>query len=207
MVPNLPLSPLSAVSLHDAQISIGPFMPEDSASLFLWLNDIDAANLDLAFRPIDWSAFQTWLAEVGRSPARVMFAIRKISQPPILGYLALTNIHAVHRSAELGIRIGAAADRGKGYGQAAVALALKYAWQNLNLHRVQLTVLAHNARAIGSYRAAGFEEEGRLTHAAFIDGHWVDVVIMAALRPGAVETITHRPTAAEHSALAFAGRA
>jgi RimJ/RimL family protein N-acetyltransferase len=204
---NALLSPLSAVSLHDTQIAIGPFMPEDAASLFLWLNDIDAANLDLAFRPIDWTAFQTWLAEIGRNSSRVMFAIRKVSHPPILGYLALTNIHAVHRSAELGIRIGAAADRGKGYGQAAVALALKYAWQNLNLHRVQLTVLATNTRAIGSYHAAGFEEEGRLTHAAFIDGHWVDVIIMAALRPGALETIVHAPATPERAQLAFAGRA
>ena len=102
---NAPLSPLSAVSLHDTQIAIGPFMPEDAASLFLWLNDIDAANLDLAFRPIDWTAFQVWLADVGRNSSRVMFAIRKVSQPQILGYLALTNIHNVHRSAELGIRI------------------------------------------------------------------------------------------------------
>jgi RimJ/RimL family protein N-acetyltransferase len=204
---NAPLSPLSAVSLHDTQIAIGPFMPEDAASLFLWLNDIDAANLDLAFRPIDWTAFQVWLADVGRNSSRVMFAIRKVSQPQILGYLALTNIHNVHRSAELGIRIGAAADRGKGYGQAALALALKYAWNNLNLHRVQLTVFAHNARAIASYRAAGFEEEGRLTHAAFIDGHWVDVIIMGALRPGAVETMAHAPAANEHVQLAFVGRA
>jgi RimJ/RimL family protein N-acetyltransferase len=204
---NAPLSPLSAVSLHDAEIAIGPFMPEDAASLFLWMNDIDAANLDLAFRPIDWTAFQTWLADVGRNQTRVMFAIRKVSHPPIVGYLALTNIHPVHRSAELGIRIGAAADRGKGYGQAAVALALKYAWNNLNLHRVQLTVFAHNTRAIGSYRAAGFEEEGRLTHAAFIDGQWVDVIIMAALRPGALETIVQTPVATEHTQLTFAGRA
>jgi len=68
-------------------------------------------------------------------------------------------------------------------------------------------VFAHNARAIGSYRAAGFEEEGRLTHAAFIDGNWVDVVIMAALRPGVVETIAQAPAAKEQSPLAFAGRA
>ena len=204
---NAPLSPLSAVSLHDSQITLGPFMPEDAASLFLWLNDIDAANLDLAFRPIDWNAFQTWLADIGRNSSRVMFAIRKVSQPLILGYLALTNIHSVHRSAEFGIRIGAAAERGKGYGQAAVALALKYAWQNLNLHRVQLNVLASNARAIGSYRAAGFEEEGRLTHAAFIDGQWVDVIIMAALRPGVLETAVQAPVATEHARLAFAGRA
>jgi [ribosomal protein S5]-alanine N-acetyltransferase len=205
MAPNASLSPLSAVSLHDDQVTIGPLMPEDTASLFLWLNDIDAANLDLAFRPIDWTAFQAWLADLGRNPTRVFFGIRQVSQAAIVGYLALTNINAVHRSAELGIRIGAAGNRGKGYGRAAIALALNYAWRNLNLHRVQLSVIANNTRAYRSYLAAGFEEEGRLSQAAFIDGQWTDVIIMAALRPEAVETIAH--TAAKNTQLEFAGRA
>jgi [ribosomal protein S5]-alanine N-acetyltransferase len=205
MAANVPLSPLSSVSLHDDEITIGPLMPEDAASLFLWLNDIEAANLDMAFRPIDWTQFQVWLADVGRNTTKVFFAIRKIAQPAIVGYLALTNINAVHRSAELGIRIGSAGERGKGYGRAAIGLALQYAFKTLNLHRVQLTVFAHNTRAIRSYTAAGFEEEGRLSQAAFIDGRWADVVIMAALRPEATETIAHTP--AKTSGLEFVGRA
>ena len=62
-------------------------------------------------------------------------------------------------------------------------MALRYAWNHLNLHRVSLTVFAHNARAIAAYRAWAFAEEGRLKHGAFIDGEWVDVILMAALRP------------------------
>ena len=207
MAPNASLSPLSSVSLHDEQVAIGPLMPEDSASLFLWFNDIDAANLDLAFRPMDWTAFQTWLGEVARNTSRVFFAIRNVSQPAIVGYLALSNINAIHRSAELGIRIGSAGNRGKGYGRAAIKLALKYAWQNLNLQRVQLSVFAHNERAIRSYLASGFEEEGRLVRAAFIDGKWADVVIMAALRPEEFAAIAHRHHVTKEAHVEFAGRA
>ena len=202
-----PLSPLAAVSMHNDRIAIGPLMPEDSASLFLWMNDVDAANLDLAFRPIDWASFQTWLADVGRNSTRVYFAIRRVEQSGIVGYIALSNINAVHRSAELGIRIGAAADRGKGFGKSALVLALNYAWRSLNLHRIQLSVFAHNTRAIRSYLAAGFEEEGRLMHAAFIDGQWADVVVMAALRPGAVDSLVHAPLESKDQQHAFAGRA
>jgi RimJ/RimL family protein N-acetyltransferase len=89
----------------------------------------------------------------------------------------------VHRCAEFGIRIGSEANRGKGYGKEATALALSFCWNHLNLNRVQLIVFGHNARAARVYAAAGFEREGLLRRAAFVDGAWVDLVIMAVLRP------------------------
>lgn len=176
------MSALTAASLRNATVTIGPLLPEDTGQLFVWMNDVDAARLDLAFRPMDWLAFKSWLDELPRSNAVVLFAIRAIFAPQIAGFVVFKNIQPVHRSAELGIRIGNETDRGKGYGKAALALALRYAWNHLNLHRVSLTVFAHNARAIAAYRSVGFKEEGLLNDAAYIDGEWVDVVVMAALR-------------------------
>jgi RimJ/RimL family protein N-acetyltransferase len=89
----------------------------------------------------------------------------------------------VHRSAELGIRVGRESDRGRGIGKAAVALALDYAWNHLNLLRVQLRVIADNPRAIGAYKATGFVVEGRHRAASFIGGRWQDVLTMAAFNP------------------------
>ena len=65
----------------------------------------------------------------------------------------------------------------------ALKLALRYAWDTLNLKRVWLTVFASNERAIASYARAGFEPEGVMRQAAFIGGEWKDVVMMAALNP------------------------
>ena len=177
------LPPLNAVSLRSETVSIGPLLPEDTGQLFVWMNDVDAARLDLAYRPTDWLTYKAWLDELGRNQTQIVFAIRKLFAPQMLGFVVFKNIQFVHRSAELGIRIGAESERGKGLGTHALALALDYAWKHLNLHRVSLTVFAHNARAIASYRRAGFLEEGRLREAAYIDGEWVDVIPMAALRP------------------------
>ena len=38
-------------------------------------------------------------------------------------------------------------------------------------------------RATRVYAAAGFEREGLLRRAAFVDGEWIDLAIMAVLRP------------------------
>jgi RimJ/RimL family protein N-acetyltransferase len=179
--PQIP--PVSAVSLRNDSVAIAPLMPEDTGQLFIWMNDVSAARLDLAYRPTDWMAFKAWLDELARTNAQVLFAIRKLFEPRIIGFVIFKNIQFVHRSADIGVRIGYEAERGKGYGKRALELALNFAWNHLNLHRVSLTVFAHNERAIAAYRSVGFVEEGRQRDAAFIDGEWVDVVLMAALRP------------------------
>jgi RimJ/RimL family protein N-acetyltransferase len=169
-------------------ITLGPLVPEDLAPLFCWANDATAARLDFAYRPVDMMAHQQWWNSIGKDPTKVVFAIRKIDTPVIIGYVQVTGINPTHRSAEIGIRIGAEHNRNQGFGKEALRLAVDFCWNHLNLNRVQLIVFKHNHRAIGAYRAAGFKKEGVLRKAAFIGGEWVDVVPMAILR----RTIKHR---------------
>lgn len=173
---------LTAVSLKDDVVSIGPVLPGDLGAIFTWMNDAGAARLDFAWRPVDFNAFKSFIDKLSGDTTQVLFAIRRIVNPEIVGFVLLKNIQLVHRSAELGIRIGAEADRGQGIGTHAVILVLDYAFRTLNLHRISLATLAHNSRAIASYRSAGFEVEGLLREASFIDGKWCDLAIMAALR-------------------------
>jgi diamine N-acetyltransferase len=94
----------------------------------------------------------------------------------------LLNINWRHRSGELQIRIGDAASRGRGLGTEAVRLLCDFGFADLNLHRIYLHVFASNSRAIGAYEKAGFVREGLLRQAAYIDGQWVDVVLMGLIR-------------------------
>jgi RimJ/RimL family protein N-acetyltransferase len=169
--------------LLGSRISIGPFVPEDFASVFCWFNDVAAARLDLAYRPVDMMAHQQWWHGLSKDPSKVVFAIRKTSEPAIIGFVQITAINSVHRSAEMGVRIGEEKNRGQGYGTEALRLALSFCWNHLNLNRVQLSVFKHNLRAIAAYKAAGFRKEGCMRRAAFIGGEWVDLILMATLRP------------------------
>jgi [ribosomal protein S5]-alanine N-acetyltransferase len=169
--------------LTASRVTIGPFVPDDFAPLFCWANDAAAARLDFAWRPVDMMAHQQWWDSLGKDAARVVFAIRKTEEPAIIGYVQINGINSVHRSAELGIRIGEEKHRSQGYGKEALGLAVEFCWNHLNLNRVQLVVFKHNHRAIAAYKAVGFKKEGLLKKAAFIGGSWVDLVLMAALRP------------------------
>jgi [ribosomal protein S5]-alanine N-acetyltransferase len=181
--PDEPGSMQAIPMLIGRSVSLGPLVPDDFGPLFCWANDVAAAKLDFSYRPVDLIAHKQWCENVGHDNSKVVFAIRKVNTTPIIGYVQIININAVHRSADLGLRIGAEINRGNGFGKEALLLALGYCWNCLNLNRVQLIVFKHNERAIRAYRAAGFKREGVLRKAAFIDGAWIDLVIMGCLRP------------------------
>jgi RimJ/RimL family protein N-acetyltransferase len=169
--------------LVGGKVTIGPFVPEDYVAMYCWANDVAAARLDGAFRPVNLTEVVRQCESAGKDPSRVMFAIRRRGEIGIMGHILIQNISSVHRSADIGIRIGEEKYRGEGYGTEALVMALDYCWQHLNLQRVGLIVFRQNTRAIAAYRAAGFRKEGLLRRLFFIDGAWIDVVLMAAFRP------------------------
>ena len=100
----------------------------------------------------------------------------------MIGQCALHNEDRTARTYELGITIGDAAYWGRGYGRECVRLLLTYAFRYLNAHKVWLRVHATNARAVRSYAACGFVEEGRLRAHVWSDGAYDDLLVMAVLR-------------------------
>ncbi len=172
---------IARVSPNGGGVAISPALPDDIGNLFLWINDAQAAQSDMPYRPVDCLMFKDWLDQQTKQSAQVLFVIRTLQPARAVGFVLFKNLSPVFRAAEVGVRIGDENDRGKGYASAALKLALQYAWDTLNLRRVWLTVFAGNSRAIASYRRAGFEQEGVMRQAAFASGEWVDVVMMAAL--------------------------
>jgi [ribosomal protein S5]-alanine N-acetyltransferase len=71
---------------------------------------------------------------------------------------------------------------GRGYGMEVTRLMLRYAFEDLDLHRVHLRVTAYNLRARGCYEKAGFRVEGVLRQSFQVDGEWQDDLLMAILR-------------------------
>jgi RimJ/RimL family protein N-acetyltransferase len=62
------------------------------------------------------------------------------------------------------------ADRGAGHGTEALRLILTHSFDHLDLHCIELRVLARNAAAICCYWKCGFVEEGRERHTASLEG-------------------------------------
>lgn len=179
--------------LIGTKVTIGPFVPDDYPAMYCWANDVAAARLDGAYRPVNLTEVVRQCEHAGKDPSRVVFAIRPRTEIKIIGHLHIQNISGVHRSADIGIRIGEEKYRNQGYGSEALRLALNYSWRHLNLRQVGLIVFRNNERAVSVYKSAGFRVEGCLKQLFFIDGEWVDVMLMAAFCPSRRKAA--RPTA------------
>jgi len=144
-------------------------------SEFLRLVDEDPA------RPWSVKSIREEFEEAPR-PDRCEFLIRALADDRPIGFVNLARINGAHRDAWVGIGIGDRACWGRGYGTDAMCVILRYAFTELNLHRVTLGVFDYNPRAIRSYEKAGFKLEGRLRGEMSRQGNRHDILIMGILR-------------------------
>jgi diamine N-acetyltransferase len=166
-------------------VSLGP-MRRDLLPLYQrWHNDFSARASEWPPSAVPWTLEQTetWYDKGARTTAdeRINFTIYlRESQRPI-GTTCLYDLDLAAQTARFGIGIGAAADRGQGYGTEAARLTLDYAFTVLGLHNVALSVMAYNVAGLRAYARAGFQEFGRRREAAPYLGQRYDIVYMDCL--------------------------
>ncbi|HXQ36514.1 MAG TPA: GNAT family protein, partial [Anaerolineales bacterium] len=71
---------------------------------------------------------------------------------------------------------------GRGYGTDVMKVILRYAFMEINLRRVTLSVFEYNPRAVRSYEKAGFVHEGRMRQFLNREGKRWDMLFMGILR-------------------------
>jgi [ribosomal protein S5]-alanine N-acetyltransferase len=98
-----------------------------------------------------------------------------------IGNARLHRLDTTNRRARYAIGIFDPTCWGRGLGTEATVLVLGYAFHVLNLHRVDLCVLAYNQRAIRAYTKAGFVQEGIEREGAWIAGRWESDIWMSIL--------------------------
>jgi RimJ/RimL family protein N-acetyltransferase len=110
------------------------------------------------------------------------FIICRLCDDERIGRTDVFDIDRHNGSAAFGITIGDPALWGRGLGTDAVNAVVDFAFGQLRLERLWLGTDARNTRAHAAYAKAGFTVEGRLRHAYFQDGEFVDEIRMAMLR-------------------------
>jgi RimJ/RimL family protein N-acetyltransferase len=111
----------------------------------------------------------------------VFFAI-ETKDAEHIGNINFHETSAEQRKARLGIVIGEKSYWSKGFGTDAMLTFLRFAFDEMNLHRIDLTVDAENARAIACYRKCGFVEEVRMRQVRYVRGAYGDQFVMGVLR-------------------------
>jgi RimJ/RimL family protein N-acetyltransferase len=98
----------------------------------------------------------------------------------LAGAALLWAIDSHNRSAHLGLSLRPSF-RGRGLGTDVVLALCQYGFAVRGLHRLQVDTLASNAAMIAAAVRAGFTQEGTLRGAGWVDGEFVDEVILGLL--------------------------
>lgn len=149
--------------------------PRDYEAIQRWQND------SVVFRWMDYVRPFS-IEDIKESETRAAaeghpFIIELEGRP--LGRIGLNNFRPRDGMASLYIFVGERETWGRGYGRDALMTLLSYAFETLNLRQVELWTLADNERAIHMYKACGFVEDARLRDRSWIEGHYVDHLVMS----------------------------
>jgi RimJ/RimL family protein N-acetyltransferase len=157
---------------------------DDLERCYAWMSDPDLRATLAQRYPMSLAREADWVerATRGQDPSEMTFAICLAEDGRHIGNCGLEAIDRDNRTATLGILIGEADCRGKGLGEDAVRTLSRFAFDEMDLHKIRLDAYAFNARAIRTYERVGFREEGLLREEAYRGGRRVDMVRMGLLR-------------------------
>jgi RimJ/RimL family protein N-acetyltransferase len=158
------------------------FDPEKHAALVAeWSRDSEYDRLEDAGPAMTYTPGHV-KSYFEKNEDRYAFIIQTLEDGKEIGLIELQNIDWPSGDAFIGIGLGVRETWGQGYGTDAMNILLGYAFREVGLKRVSLTVFEYNPRAVRSYEKAGFQHEGRLRQALNRDGRRWDILFMGILR-------------------------
>lgn len=170
--------------LYGDRIRLRAIERADLPTFVRWFNDPEVRQYLAMYAPISSAMEDRWFEAQLDNKDAFLFAIEaRVDETWVhIGNAGLSSIDWKNRHAAFGIALGEKAYWGQGYGTDATRTVLRFAFHELNLHRVELEVYDQNPRARRCYEKAGFRHEGIRRQALFRDGRYHDTHRMAVLR-------------------------
>lgn len=155
--------------------------PEDLPFIMEYVNDYDTYSsfTDSAPRPKTEAHQLDWLESCSREDL-ITFAISDIETDEFLGTCQLRGIQRASHRSLFSIILKPSA-QGKGYGSDALRVLLRFAFDELNLHKVTLMVYKSNIGGQKLYEKVGFTYEGTLRQEVYRRGIYEDQLVYSIL--------------------------
>ncbi|HSQ26755.1 MAG TPA: GNAT family protein [Anaerolineales bacterium] len=150
-----------------------------------WLNDPEVTQGLNIYLPLSTAYEEKWFENMLNRPIDEHPMLIEVQQGDVwrpIGNCGFHNLDWRCRSGEVGIFIGEKSLWNQGFGSEAMRLLLQHGFDTLNLNRIGLYVYSTNPRAIRSYEKVGFVLEGRKRQAMYLNGKFVDILLMSVLR-------------------------
>lgn len=145
------------------------------------LNDPEIENLVTGWGfPVSRYAQNQWFQNHYNDPNNWRFVIETVENGAI-GIATLTDIDWKNRSAFHGMKLASKEIRSKGIGTDTVMAIMRYAFDELQLNRLDGSWFSDNIASINMYKKCGWMEEGVRRQYFYKRGSWHDLVLSGIL--------------------------
>ena len=160
---------LRAVEKNDCDFIAGMF------------NDPELENLVIGWAfPLSRFAQEKWLESHYGDQSNFRFIIEDEAGTPV-GVATLTGIDWKNRRATQGIKIAKTENRRKGIGTDTLMAVMRYAFDELQLNRLDSSWFTDNLASKNMYMKCGWKEEGIKKKCIFKNGNYRDLVLSGIL--------------------------
>lgn len=147
-----------------------------------WFNDQEIVqNLENRLPFLTEEQEKDWYNEVITDPTKLVLAIEAEGHEHI-GNIALSLIDYKNRHACISLVIGEKEQWNKGYGTDAVKTLVRFAFQEMGLHKIYTHIIDSNSQSLKLFEKCGFEKEGILRDWYFLKGGYHDRNIMSIIK-------------------------
>jgi len=165
-------------------LSLRAIEEKDLDKLHEWANDPSTQDGigELHF-PSSMDFHKTWFQNLKNDRLNQRFIV-DVPTVGIIGISSIVNIDWRNSHAWHGLVIGESNHRGKGYGVDAIMATMRYAFDELNLTRLDGSMIEYNRASIATYCGAklGWKEEGRRRDYFYRKGRYWDQVVVGVTK-------------------------
>ena len=174
------MSTIENMILSTSKIYIRPIEIEDIDRGWLdWVNDKSSTKFLTNVKDVTRGDL---IKYVENSESSRMFAVCMLEGDRYVGNARLSSIDWENHRATYGRLIGDKSIHNKGIGTDTLALLAHYAFNHLNLNRIQTGVISTNIASIKSNEKFGANNEGIFREFTYINGKYEDVVRFGILK-------------------------
>lgn len=162
-------------------VTLRAMATKDMGMICEMFNDPEMENLVVGWSfPISIEQQNAWFDKNMGDQKNFRFVI-ETPEDGAVGIATLVDIDWKNRTATHGIKLANKPRKTKGIGTDAVMAIMRYAFEELGLHRLDGSWFEDNIPSKSLYMKCGWKEEGLRRSSVFKGGHWRDLMLVGVL--------------------------
>lgn len=158
-----------------------PITLDDTDLIVKWRNNPSVVQNFIFREKFTKEMHENWMHSKVETGQVIQYIVEEKKSGRPIGSVYFRDVNETYDSAEFGIFIGEDDARGKGYGKEMTSLFVRYGFESLGLHRIQLRLVKGNAAAARTYSSVGFRKEGEFRDMVKLNGEYRTVIFMSIL--------------------------